>query len=160
MQDVRSQALSAKRVAFEVPPAGTGVSLGSPSLLRRVEAAGKGTTQGNPLAVGGFLVFPDLEASFVADSRPELPLFVGVYPVGSGPVELTVELRRGRSVVAQTEIALPDPDGRIPWIGGISSRHLTPGSYEIVVRARQGEARVEERTRLEVTAASKPGAAE
>ncbi len=154
VQDRQTTALSVTRTAFDVPPPGKGLSLGSLSLLRRVET-GEGSAAGNPLAVGDLLLFPDLEASIAADSRPELSLFVGVYPARpGGPVELTVELRRQQQVVARASSPLPeaDADGRIPWIGGISTAGLKPGSYEIVVRARQGETTAEERTRLEVPA--------
>lgn len=160
VQDQQSGALSVTRAPFEVPPAGRTLALGSVSLLRRVEAS-EGTTLGNPLGVGDLLLFPALEPSFVAGSLPELPFFVGVYPAGPGrPVELTVELRRDARVVGRTTTTLPDPDmdGRIPWIGGIPSDGLRPGSYEIVVTVRQGEATAEERTRFEVSAAREPDA--
>jgi hypothetical protein len=101
------------------------------------------------------------EPAFVAGSRPELPFFVGVYPARpGGPVELIVEVRRDARVVGRTTTTLPDPDpdGRIPWIGAIPSDGLRPGSYEIVVMVKQGEATAEERTPLDVSSAPEPDA--
>jgi VWFA-related protein len=160
VQDRRTGALSASRTPFEVPPFTRGVSLGSVTVLRRAEPAAEDSASSGPLAAGGVLLFPDLEGSFVAGSRPELPLFVSVYPAADGgAVELTVELRRGGQVVASATTGLPTPglDGRIPWFGGIPSGRLAPGSYEIDVTARQGETTARERTRLEVEA---PGTAD
>jgi hypothetical protein len=159
VQDAQSQALSATRMPFVVPRASAGLSLGSLSLVRRVETASAESALGNPLVVGDLLLFPDLEASFVAGSRPELFLFVPVYSTRPGiSVELTVELRRDAEVVARNTTTLPDPgpDGRLPWIERIPSRLLRPGAYEILVRAREGEARAEARARFEVSAASNP----
>jgi VWFA-related protein len=160
VQDAQSQALSATHMPFVVPPAGAGLSLGSVSLLRRVQTASAESALGNPLVVGNLLLFPDLEASFAAGSRPELSFFVPVYPTRPGAsVELMVELRRAAEVVARstTTLAEPGPDGRIPWIGGIPSKLLRPGVYEIVVRARQGEARAEESVGFDVPVTNDPG---
>lgn len=162
VQDRQTSALSVTRTPFDVPTApGGSLALGSVSLVRRAEKTSEGTALGNPLGVGELLLFPALEPSFVAGSRPEVPFFVGVYPAkAGGPVELTVELRRDAQVVGRTTTRLPDPDldGRIPWIGAIPSDGLRPGGYEIVVTVRQGEATAEERTRLEVSAGPEPHA--
>ena len=153
VQDRRRGGSSVTRRTFDVPPAGAGLSLGSIAVLQRAEPAPTGPATGDPLRVENVSLVPGLEAPFVIGSSPELPVFVAVYPaVAGGPVELAVELRRGPGVVAQASTPLPaaGADGRIPWIGGIPAARLLPGSYEIVVRATQDGAAVEERTRVEV----------
>lgn len=153
VQDRESNATSVTHTPFDVPALGSGLSLGSVVLVRRAEAASEGTATDDPLRVGPVLLFSGLAAPFVAESSPELQLFVSLYPgKSSDPVDLTLELRRGDEVLARATPALPEAEvsGRIPWVGGIPSDQLSTGSYELTVTARQGADVAEERTAIEV----------
>jgi VWFA-related protein len=162
VQDRRSGALSVTRAPFEIPPLAGGLSLSSSTLLRRADATTRATSADDPLHLGDASLVPSL-APFVAGTSRELPLFVAVYPKDpAGPVELTVELRRGGQVVASSTspLAAPEPDGRIPWLGAIPAARLEAGSYDLAVTARQADETVEEHSTLEVLPpdGARPGA--
>jgi len=161
VQDRRSGARSVARLPFEVPPAGDTLALSSVTVLQRVSAAAADSPANDPLRVGAVSFVPGLGAPFEPGSSPELSLFVGIWPAKRGdPLALTVAFLRDGKAVAEATPELPpaDADGRIAWIGGVPYDRLSPGSYEIVITARQGEARVEERTWVVVLARGKADA--
>ena len=138
VQDRGSGATSVMHAPFEVQPASGGLYLGSVALLERGTPS-VGEPDGDPLKVGDVSLIPWLGA-FTAGSSAELPLFVPIYPRrDGGRVELTVELRRGETVVAEATPELPrtEATGRICWIGAIRAAGLQPGEYAITVTAKQ-----------------------
>ncbi|HXK10795.1 MAG TPA: VWA domain-containing protein, partial [Vicinamibacteria bacterium] len=154
VQDRETGALSVrtKFVVAEAPPGS--LALGSLSIVRSAEAASAPGAEG-PLRVAGVSVQPEVGRPARPASAPEVSVILPIYPslAGAG-VGLRVELLRGGQPVAQARPALPErePDGRIVWIGGLPTKRLTPGPYEIVVTARQGDESAEERTEFEIVA--------
>ncbi len=155
VQDRETGALSVERSGFaiaEAPPGG--LALGSLSIVRKAEAA-VGTDAGDPLRVAGVSIHPELGTPTLPRSMPEIPLFLLVYPsLAASAAELRLELLRDGQPVAQTRPPLPapEPDGRIAWVGGLPTKSLAPGRYEVVATVRQGEDSAEERATFEVGA--------
>ena len=117
-------------------------------------SAASGPPADDPLRVGEVSLFLRLGRPFEAGSSPEVPIYVPVYPARAGePVELVVRLLKEGRVVAEGSPTLPPagPDGRVPWIGGIPAARLLPGSYEVAVAAKQGDAVAEARAPLEIS---------
>jgi hypothetical protein len=136
-----------------VPASVSGFSLGSVSVIERATRPASDTAASDPLRLGDMLLLPSLGAPIEEQTRPELPVHVSLRTEATDSVEIGVELRRGEAVLAAAKPALPAPDaeGRVVWLGGIPAARLTPGSYEIVVSARQGAVTAEERTAVEIT---------
>jgi VWFA-related protein len=162
VQDRETGALSVERSAFAVAEAPPGsLALGSLSVVRKAEAGG-GSEAGNPLHVAGVEIHPELGTPTLPRSMPEIPLFLLVYPtLAAGAADLSLELLRDGQPVAQARPPLPapEPDGRIAWVGGLSTKSLAPGRYEVVATVRQGDESAEERATFEIGAGASPSAA-
>jgi VWFA-related protein len=153
VQDRESGALSVGRTTFvlsEAPPGS--LALGSLSVVRRAVAAGAGASD-DPLSVAGVSIQPELGTPVLPRTTREVPLVLLVYPTAaSAPAELRLELLRDGQTVAQARPALPapEPDGRVAWVGSLSTKSLTPGRYEVAATVRAGDESAEERTSFEI----------
>jgi hypothetical protein len=139
-----------------VPAAEGGLALASVVVPSRAVAAGSAPPGSDPLRVGDVSLVPGLGAPFQVGGRSELPIYVGAYPaIRTEPVRLTVEVRREGAVVAEASPLLPPPAdaaGTAAWMGGIPTARLSPGSYEVVVTAEQGDATAKDVARFEIGA--------
>jgi VWFA-related protein len=155
VQDRETGALSAERSAFAIAEAPPGaLALGSLSVVRKAEAAGSGGE--DPLRVAGVTIHPEIGTPTLPRSMPEVPLFLLVYPsLGANAAQMRLELLRDGQPVAETRPPLPPPeaDGRVAWVGGLPTRALAPGRYEVVATVRQGDDSAEERATFEVAGA-------
>jgi len=159
LQDRSSGASSVTRTPFDVPPAGTGLALGSVTVVKGASPAATVAPARDPLRVGAVSLVPGLGEPIEPGASAEVPVYVAVYPGRpADPVELTVALGHDGQEVARTTPVLPaaDAEGRVAWIGSLPAGRLAAGAYEVVVTAKQGGASAEERARFEIAPASAP----
>jgi VWFA-related protein len=152
VQDRTSGRTSAGLTSFEVPPAGSGPAV-SILVVRRTEPASGSTAQTDPLRLDAMTVVPDVAPALRRATRPELPVFLSVYPAaGGGPVSVDLEVRSGDSVLARAtpDLPAPDADGRIASLVRFPTATFVPGRYDLVAVARQGPATTEAGASFEV----------
>jgi VWFA-related protein len=161
VQDRSSGRASVVRGSFEVPPVGAGPAL-SLLVVRRTEPAGEGATDTDPLRLGATTIVPDVAPTLRRATRPELPVFLSVYPAsGAGPVSVDLELRSDDTVLARSTPELPPPDanGRAASLARFATTTLAPGHYEVRAVAHQGQATTEARALFQVLPDLEPTAA-
>ena len=142
---------SVERNRFDVPPAEGGLALGS--LVVILKASGEPARGADPLRVSGVSIAPQVGSGELPVGTKEVPLFLPIYPsFAAAPVELHLEVRHAGETVARStpQLPAPEPDGRIAWIGSLSTKGLAPGAYEVVATVRQGEAVSEERASFDL----------
>jgi hypothetical protein len=126
------------------PPAG-GLDPSSLVVVRRTEEAGAGS-EDDPLRVGRLRLVPNLDAPLSKAATPQIGLYVALRPVPEeeGPPVLSVEVRQGRRTVARAapELPRPEPDGSIRLVVALPAASFPPGSYVVVLTARQGAVEV------------------
>jgi VWFA-related protein len=122
---------------LEIPPPRPGLALSSIVLVQRVEPAGSGAGQPDPLVFQGKRVAPTLATTLPADSQPYV--YFVVYPdrANPAPPDIEVEFLVGGKVLARQTAALPpaDASGAVPMLVAAAAR---PGDCELRIRARQG----------------------
>jgi VWFA-related protein len=148
--DQGSNKVGAKRVALTVPTAAKGPLLSNITVVRRFEPAVKGLDPAEPFQFQGGRVTPTLTGSAYAVKGATLSLFFVVYPdlsIAANPQGIIEYIKDGM-VVGRSAIPLPEPDaqGRIPYVMSSPAESMPPGSYEVRVAVKQGEAITEERT--------------
>jgi VWFA-related protein len=99
----------------------------------------------HPLIVGDRILRPLLGEPLSKSSAKELTFYFVAYPAagagaGAGRSEATVELLSNAQPIATAPLQLdaPDTSGRIPHVSRLPLEALTPGTYELRVRLRQG----------------------
>jgi hypothetical protein len=151
--DLGTGAASIERSGLEVPAPG-GVALSSVVILGGgSEGTGGAESADDPLRVGSVTFVPRIDTRFPMGT-PELPMLFRVYPAGDLPVTLSLEVQRDGKSLAKLAPDTPAPDdrGRLAWLGSLPIASLPPGSYRILVRARQGSAEAEAETAFDVIA--------
>ncbi len=98
---------------------------------------------GGPLYAGDVLIYPSGGEPFSRTADKQLGVFYTVYPgAGFAAPEATLELHRnGRSLMtAPVTLGARDAQGRIQQVSKIPLSPLTPGTYEVRVHVRGGQA--------------------
>ncbi len=114
-------------------------------IVRRSEKISeKDRRAGHPLLAGDVLLHPNLGEP-VSKASKELGFYFAIYPVPGGPAtESTIELLLNGKLVAQVPMPVPAPDaaGRVQQVGRLPLDQLTPGTYELRARVKQGPTQV------------------
>ena len=154
VQDRESGRIGARRTAFEIPAAGSSLSLGTVAMVRADEAGAAAPSPDDPLRAGALRATPLLGRSF-AEGTPAVSLLLSLYAgPAAGRPEVDLEIRREGAPVAHAKPDLPAPDagGRITYIGTFPTASLGPGRYEVWVRGRLGDAEATEATAFTIAA--------
>ena len=153
VQDRESGRIGARRTAFEIPAAGSSLSLGTVAMVRADEAGAAAPSPADPLRAGSLRATPLLGRSF-PEGTPAVSLLLSLYAgPAAGRPEVDLEFRRDGQAVAHAKPDLPAPDagGRITYVGTFPTASLGPGRYEVWVRGRLGDAEATEATAFTIT---------
>jgi VWFA-related protein len=145
--DGQGSRTSARVSTLQVPSPDEKARVSSVVLVGKVEQAGEGlrdTT--NPLYVGDLLLYPRAGEPFRKAVDRELTFFYAIYPRdGADRIAADVSLRRNGRELARipTELPAADAAGRIAQVSRLPLAPLTPGTYELAVTVRAGDALAE-----------------
>jgi VWFA-related protein len=141
-QDRETGKIATRKVAFEVPAAGSGPAISSLTLIRRIDQLPPETKSDDPLDILPARIVPNLGAPISLAVNPKLWLFFIAYPAkgATGTPVATLEFLRDGKTIARAESPLPapDPDGNIRYVGNFPTAKFTPGDYDVKVSLAHG----------------------
>jgi VWFA-related protein len=132
------------RVATLTVPVAAPSALGMSSLLLvdRVEQLGVTSTVGaddiRPLYVGRTLIYPNLGQPIRKGATSELPFFFTLYGAAAGTSVQAQLLRNGQALAEAPVQVASDAGTRAQHLGRLPIDALTPGTYELRIRAKSG----------------------
>ncbi|MEO6238628.1 MAG: VWA domain-containing protein [Vicinamibacterales bacterium] len=153
--DAPSGKSSVRLSTVEVPgPDATALRLSSLVVVKRGEKVPeKDRRADNPLLLNDVVLYPNL-GDAVSKSAKELGFYFTAYPAPGGPaVEATLQLLRNDVVVAQVPMPLAavDASGRIQQAGRLPLEQVPPGTYDLRVIVKQGNAQAVRSTLVRIT---------
>jgi VWFA-related protein len=140
-QDRGSGKTSVESQSMTVLPAGA-CALSSISVIRRIEEAGE-LAADDPFRVGQNRVVPNLDLPISKASNKALSVYLVIYvpPGTTAAPKMALEFMQGDTLIARgtPELASPDKDGRIQFVGTIPIENVKPGQYSVRAVALQGK---------------------
>lgn len=145
--DAAARQGSARVSTLTVPPAEpSALGMSSLVLVARAEEVSDAPAAAGPpaapLYVGRTLLYPNLGVPVRKSASPELPFYFTLYGRLRG-VQAAADLLRNGQALAHAPVELPAADGpRLQHVGRIAIGALSPGTYELRIRAVAGSRQV------------------
>lgn len=153
--DWTKPAVSGRRTALEVSPAGQGVRISSLVQIRRVDNVDPANKNlDDPLQFEGGKVVPSLGDPVQKGPGVSFSYYFVIYPAaGAEKPQLTMEFRSGGNLLGAVPVELPapDPDGRIRYIATIPIDPFPAGEYEVKAVVKQGASSDDAKAMLVIT---------
>jgi hypothetical protein len=155
VREPASDLVSVRRLAFDAPPAATGLHLSSLVFLDPTTLVLHTQGQDDPFFQQGRSVMPALRLVLRAGAEAFAQFFAMVFPDPNdpSPVTLSVEVRRDGLSIGEVPLALPrrEPSGEYRLFGALSTKTFLAKPYVLRLFARQGQATVSEQALLQIT---------
>jgi len=148
VQDRGTQKIGSLRAPLEIPPAST-VALSSVAVVRSVEPVPENRLKvEDPFRIQTARVLPNFDTPISKSANPNFYLFAVVWPGKEGGVpRLTLEFAKDGTKTGEGKADLlpPDETGRMVFLGEYPLAGFEPGSYEAVVKVKQGAASTQDK---------------
>jgi VWFA-related protein len=141
VQDRGTQKIGSLRAPLEIPPP-SGVTLSSVAVVRSVEPIPQNRLHvEDPFRIQTARVLPNFDAPISKSANPNFYLFAVVWPAKDGGApQISLEFaKEGKKMGEGKADLLPaDEKGRMVFLGEYPLAGFEPGSYEAVVKVKQG----------------------
>jgi VWFA-related protein len=141
VQDRGTQKIGSLRAPLEIP-APSGVALSSVAVVRSVEPVPQNRLSvEDPFRIQTARVLPNFDTPISKSANPNFYLFAVVWPAKEGGApQLSLEFAKDGKKMGEGKADLlpPDEKGRMVFLGEYPLAGFEPGSYEAVVKVRQG----------------------
>ncbi len=151
--DQQGRRAGATRTPLHVDPAPDGPALSDVALVRGLEPLPpESRDDRNLFRYNDSKVIPDLGRSFSAAAGKPLRFFATVEPLPGGQPDISVQVLRGGAVQAELplQLAANPAGGPVPLLFALPADTLSPGVYDVRVRAAQAGKMTENRVSVEV----------
>ncbi len=148
VQDRGTQKIGSLRAPLEIPPA-RGIALSSVAVVRSIEPVPENRLKvEDPFRIQTARVLPNFDTPISKSANPNFYLFAVVWPgKDGGAPQLTLEFAKDgkKTGEGKADLLPPDEKGRMVFLGEYPLSGFEPGSYEAVVKVKQGAASTQDK---------------